>query len=90
MILILWVSLCVVGLHFLADSNLHGSMALVAGFPASQCSSETFEEHLLETNFILPDAENILSPLALIIHTSQDRPFTPRLFVISFLNPPRN
>ena len=36
MILILWVSLCVVGLHFLADSNLHGSMALVAGFPASQ------------------------------------------------------
>jgi len=87
--LILWVSFCILGLHFLADNSQHISIGLDAGFPASQHASETFEEHQLETNFILPDEKEISSPLVLAILTFLDRAFTPLLFVIPFLNPPR-
>jgi hypothetical protein len=90
MILILWVSLCMVGVHYVADNSQHVRTPFDVGFPASQGSSETFDEHLLETNFVLPDDGNIQSPLALVIHTSQDRAFTPQLFVLSFLEPPKN
>ena len=90
MLFILWVSLCVVGVHYAADNSQHASMRPGAELPVSQGSSETFDEHLLETNFILPDEGNILSPLALVIQTLQDRAFTPQLFILSFLKPPKN
>jgi hypothetical protein len=89
MVLILWILLCVVGAHFLADNFQHGGMVMDVGFPASQSASETFDEHQLETAFILPDGEAISCPLALMLPSSPDRAFLPLLIVLPLLNPPR-
>ena len=89
MILVIWVLVCMVGLHFLADNSQHISMAWSVDFPANQNASETFDEHQAETNFVIPDDGNILSPLALAIPVSPDGACAPLLFVTPLLNPPR-
>ena len=89
MITALWFSLCILGMHFLADNAQHASIGLDARLPVSQGDSETFDEHQLETNFIIPDEKDVISPLALVTRTFLDRAFAPLLFVIPFLKPPR-
>lgn len=89
MLIILWVSLCVVGLHFLADNTQHASMAWGIDLPVGKNAGETFDEHQAEMNFVLPDDGKISSPFALAISFSPDGPFSPLVFVIPLLNPPR-